>query len=316
VTAREPPHPLGWVPGLDVSYWQDSPRTNADDPDWQAVADAGFRYVAIKASEGASGVDSALEAHRKGARAAGLRVGYYHFCRPDDDAGDAYAEAKNFYRAAGDLGPDDLPPAVDIEVKGPVSGARCLAWTNDFAAACEELFGRKVISYAYPFFWHGLGVVPSGLIADRALWIAHYGVRSPITPAPWATWTFWQYSGDHGEPVPGMRVACDRNWFRGDEAALAAYVASTRLRLPPPPRVPPDVIELVDPFAGVPRDAAGVIRDVVGFDLGDYRAPDPAPAPCEPTPTVPETPTSKSGEHKFDFGQTEAMTASACERKG
>jgi hypothetical protein len=42
-------------------------------------------------------------------------------------------------------------------------------------------------------------------------------------PAPWATWTLWQYSAEGR--IAGVPGPLDLNRFRGDELALAAWLA-------------------------------------------------------------------------------------------
>ncbi len=65
-------------------------------------------------------------------------------------------------------------------------------------------------------------------LAEYPLWIASYGAQ-PAIPAPWQSWTFWQYDGNNGERMPNGGDA-DFNRFNGDEAAFEAFC-----RRDPPP---------------------------------------------------------------------------------
>lgn len=246
------------LPGVDVSYYQGV-------IDWPAVRAAGFLYACCKATEATRGVDPTYERNRKAARDAGLITGAYHFCRPDMDAGDAYDEAKNFVRVVSALEPDELPPCVDIEIgHATMKGSDVLKWTNDFIQAVESLFKRHSVVYAYPYFWPGQGVTPSGFTAARPLWLAHYTTGRPLVPAPWRGFTFWQYSGDHGLPVPGVKVACDRNVFAGDLQALRNFIDLSK---------PPSASVLKTPFEASewsPKPIEAVWKDITGNDWDSY----------------------------------------------
>jgi GH25 family lysozyme M1 (1,4-beta-N-acetylmuramidase) len=75
------------TPGIDVSHWQ-------GEIDWRKVAGAGKRFVFLKATDGHDFLDPTFFRNRTGARSNGLRVGAYHFARPDPSKGDAVEEAR------------------------------------------------------------------------------------------------------------------------------------------------------------------------------------------------------------------------------
>ena len=58
--------------GIDVSDWQGF-------IDYSQVAASGIQIVYIRSSEGFSYVDSQFENNYKNAKAAGLKVGFYHY---------------------------------------------------------------------------------------------------------------------------------------------------------------------------------------------------------------------------------------------
>ncbi|GAF06834.1 glycosyl hydrolase [Paenibacillus pini JCM 16418] len=96
--------------GIDVSHWQGT-------IDWKKVAAAGISFVFIKATQ--NSIDNNFLDYVKGAKAAGLLVGAYHYV--DDsviNADLARAAAQTFYKAiqaAGGVGTFDLPPVMDYE---------------------------------------------------------------------------------------------------------------------------------------------------------------------------------------------------------
>lgn len=225
------------VQGIDISKWQQR-------IDWPRVVSSGVRFVCVKATEGQSVVDGLFTTHRENVRKHGLVFGAYHFCRPDGDPQDAELEARHFFKVVGTLEAGDMPPAVDIEASA-LKGQALVDWTNAFSAECEKLFERRIVVYTYPFFFAGQHATPNGLIAERDLWVAHYGQYdrglAPIVPKPWTRWRLWQTHGDDGR-VDGVTGPCDRNVFAGDEAAFADWIDSRRigvsrvLDLPPDPR--------------------------------------------------------------------------------
>lgn len=94
---------------------------------------------------------------------------------------------------------DGLAPGVVAE-----RAAAFLHRVNDLAP------GHRVLVYTFPAFAEAGNC--AGL-ASWYLWIANYGVAAPQVPAPWKTWTFWQYTDS---PVDGDR-------FNGTEQQLLEF---------------------------------------------------------------------------------------------
>lgn len=173
---------LTLVPGrlLDVSNLQGL-------IDFEKVKAAGVDGVFVKVSEGADWADPKCLTNVKAARAAGLKVGGYHFLRPKPGRTGG-AEAKWFaerLRAAG-LGKGDLRPALDVEVTtlGP---ADTMAYVGQAVAALRAL-GHDPIIYTFPAFarW--------SRTFGCDLWIAHFDVKAPTIPEPWKGYVMWQHS--------------------------------------------------------------------------------------------------------------------------
>ena len=96
------------VQGVDVSHHQ-------GDIHWAALKSPRVRFAYIKATEGATFQDSAFATNWRGAAAAGIVPGAYHYftlCRSGAD------QAANFIATTGALAGSGLPPAVDLEFGG------------------------------------------------------------------------------------------------------------------------------------------------------------------------------------------------------
>ncbi|MCR8645236.1 glycoside hydrolase family 25 protein [Paenibacillus sp. N1-5-1-14] len=200
--------------GIDVSHYQGT-------IDWAKVRASGISFAFIKATEGTTYTDSKLAANLAGAKAAGIKVGAYHFCRAGIP-GDAEKEANYFIQVLNSLGGIakwDLPPALDIETTNNATNLTrtCQAWLSRVQAT----WNVQPLLYTYPYFAKSyldasLGNVP--------LWYANYGVNQPADVAGWTRWQFLQYS-DSGT-VPGIVGPVDMNEFDGSEDELMGYELS------------------------------------------------------------------------------------------
>lgn len=173
--------PSDWVRVLDVSHHQGA-------IDWAAVRRDGVAGAWIKASEGGDAQDSRFDENRKGAAAAGLRWGAYHFftfCRPAED------QAANFLGVLnGDAG--TLPPAVDVETGGNCaavpSPATLKTSLTTFMVQVEEALGRPLLVYVIPEQFGALfGDV--GLPA-RELWVRALFAKPKVDGGKFAAWQF------------------------------------------------------------------------------------------------------------------------------
>ena len=207
----------GFCDGLDLSAVQ-----RIDDAD--AVRAAGFLFAFVKATEGLRGRDPAYQRHADALRGAGLHVGAYGFAHVSQ--GQPRAQARHAYDVATADGRHVVRVAMDLEDCPPGTPWQAL---RDFAA---EYLDELRLTGGLPLFYlpgswlqhfPGMGV---------PMWIAQYRsttsawaptaeqVATKLTPA---SVEIWQYSGNAGYRVPGIPVDCDRNVFRGDEAALRAW---------------------------------------------------------------------------------------------
>lgn len=199
VVQRPPPEPSEGIEtrGIDVSHHQGV-------IDWTEVAASGVQFAFVKVSDGLHFRDPLGASNLSGARLAGVRVGAYHYLRLGDGAEQADAFLAAYARA-----PNDLPPVLDLEDDVLASAAPriALAWLRKV----EERIGVRPIVYTFPGFARWIAKAPE--LAAYPLWIAHWGVASPIVPAPWKAWTIWQHS--RKGRVPGIRGDVDLNRARG-----------------------------------------------------------------------------------------------------
>ena len=221
--------------GIDVS-------NNNGTVDWRRVRASGRRFAWVKASEGLTFDDAFLIPNVRAARAAGVRVGAYHFLRPMPGRS-AKAEAQHFIsrlRAAG-LGHGDLIPVVDVEVTAlsraglahaaaveEGSGFMGCAYHDDddrrieataatalaspssteryvatFVAEVRRQLGVRPLIYTFPSFMRWTST------HGCKLWIANFGVSRPTIPGPWSKYAVWQHSSS--AIVPGVGGHCDVN---------------------------------------------------------------------------------------------------------
>ena len=193
--------------GIDVSHHQGR-------IDWRRVAADDVVFAIIKATEGGDHVDDAFAENLRGARAAGLVVGAYHFftfCRPGAD------QAKNFISQVP-LGEQLLPPVVDIEFHGNCprrpSPDELNAELLAFLGPVEAAYGKPAILYitdeAAPIY--------SAHMPIRRRWLR--SLRGPLNEDDWV---YWQYL-DTGR-VDGIDGDVDLNVLKGGPAMLTELFA-------------------------------------------------------------------------------------------
>lgn len=168
----------GMLKGYDVYHGNDTSVH-------QKQKAAGSKFCFIKATEGLRFKDPVYNAHYDEAKTAGMIVGAYHFLKQQ---GDPIAQAEFFARNShSDL--DDLGPVLDWESDG-IEVDYALA----FLKRIEELTKKRAIVYGSPYFLSEFKL--SAEWKARPLWIANFGNAWPLVPAPWDSWTFWQYLDD------------------------------------------------------------------------------------------------------------------------
>jgi GH25 family lysozyme M1 (1,4-beta-N-acetylmuramidase) len=208
--------------GIDVSYWQST-------IDWDRVAGAGIEFAFLRVSDGLTHVDSQFARNWAEARRVGIRRGVYQYFRPNLDP---IAQANLLLERMGPLEPGDLPPVIDVEASGGLSASAVAARVRTWIDHIEARLGVTPIIYTGPYFWRDQVGGPT-FGREHPLWVAHYTTGCPLTPEPWARWSFHQYT-DSGR-VAGIGGNVDMNYFDGTEAELDALTFQGMSPPPPPP---------------------------------------------------------------------------------
>lgn len=199
------------VQGIDVSYFQ-------GDVNWKKVAGAGIQFAYIKATEGADRFDSEFRDNWRGAKAAGVARGAYHFmywCSP------AKGQAA-WFAAHVPQDSDALPPVLDVEWNGHsktcpnrISRKAALAKIRVMLDAMEAHTGKRPIIYTDPKFHAD---VLEGEFTDYQFWLRSTAAKPAVRYGS-RDWTFWQFTTTGR--VPGVAGAVDRNSFNGTSAEWA-----------------------------------------------------------------------------------------------
>jgi lysozyme len=210
------------VHGIDVSKWQ-------GEINWDAVRDAGTKFVFIKATEGGDHLDEKFFDNWRGARAAGIPRAAYHFvywCRP------GHEQAKWFTQHIPNDA-DALPPVLDVEWNGhsrtcprKISPEKARAKMRVMLEELEQLTGKRPIIYTDITFHKD--VIEGTSEFDRyPFWLRSVAAppRDRYTNRPWS---FWQYTTTGR--VPGVRGGVDRNVFAGTEAEWRKFLRANGTR--------------------------------------------------------------------------------------
>ena len=197
--------------GCDLSHYQGS-------VDFAKLKAAGVEFVIIKATEGSTIVDATFSQFWAAAKAAGIPRSAYHFFRPKSDL---QGQIDNFVNTVGQLQAGDLPPVIDVEVPDDwtqLTVAQRDAMVESWLVAVEAKLGVRPIIYIN----NPVAITTMGSPAyfkNYLLWIAHYTSHpAPSIPAPWTTWTIWQYT--ETGTIDGVSGQVDLNRFNGSLADL------------------------------------------------------------------------------------------------
>lgn len=207
-----------WVWGLDVSHYQGTVH-------WASVAQKGYKFAFIKATEGDTWTDPRFRTNWRGAKAAGLVRGAYHYYEPGRDP---QQQAEHFlstvWPGSGQplLAPGDLPPVLDIETTGGWSSEEVVREIQGWLSLVQQRTLRIPILYTNRGFWDGLRTLQ---FSGYPLWVAEYGAAAPSPlPAGWQQWSFWQHS--QTGRIQGIQGDVDLNLFRGSLQDLQQMASS------------------------------------------------------------------------------------------
>ncbi|MGN0214037.1 MAG: glycoside hydrolase family 25 protein [Muribaculaceae bacterium] len=194
--------PKATIHGIDIS------RHNGK-IDWEKVKKnhPEIKFVYIKATEGATWVDSNYKQNFKNARKKGLKVGSYHFFNYRVSAREQF----NNFIATININNQDLIPMVDFEKYGSEKNARnAVASLKEFCQLVKDHFGVS------PMIYTNERIYNQHLWKDFKkyhLFIANYKERSPQLKDD-ARYTIWQFS-ERGR-IAGIKENVDLNRFHPD----------------------------------------------------------------------------------------------------
>ena len=144
--------------GIDVSEYQGYINYNS-------VRDAGIDIVYIRTSEGTNFIDPYFRENYNNAKAAGLKVGFYHYVTSRSTQ-EAIEEADYFASVINGTSPDCLL-AMDFEYFGGLSNSEVNAISIAFLQRLEEVTGKKAIVYSDAY---NAGNVFDSSLSSYPLW--------------------------------------------------------------------------------------------------------------------------------------------------
>jgi len=217
---------LATVRGIDVASFQ---HPNGAAISWASVARAGYKFAAVKTTEGNYYINPYAIRDVVSAMSAGLYATLYHFAIPNLTSGAVQAQfavKSSKYRSGGRA----LPLMLDIEYDPYVStdhtnecyGLSTTAmrtWISSFVSTARSLTGQYPVIYTTANWWDTCTGSSTAFGADP-MWVAAYGVSSPPMPAGWKAYTFWQYSS--GGTVAGVVTTggTDLSYFNAGQVGL------------------------------------------------------------------------------------------------
>ena len=188
--------------------------------DWEMVKDKGsinkrpVTFVFIKASEGKSFIDKRFKKNYQAARKEGILCGAYHFYRPEVNS---LHQFNNFKKVAR-LQKGDLPPVLDVEVRGDLSFSRYVEGITNLLKLMENHYGVKPILYTSPNLYMPLSRYKE--IKRYPLWLSAFDTKTANRYHH--LYHFLQYS-EKGK-VAGIKQHVDLNGFKGNKLQLQELV--------------------------------------------------------------------------------------------
>lgn len=176
--------------------------------DWQQFStDPNIGFVYMKSTEGAGFFDSSYEYNISEARRHGIKVGTYHFFRPNVSAREQFANFSQHF----DPKKQDLLPVVDVETapRG-MSITRFQDVLEDFCIMIEKEYGRRPMIYTGRNFYDKW--ISGGRFSKYKFWIATYSEIQPVLRND-DDYLIWQYTSTGR--ARGVKGNIDKNKFVG-----------------------------------------------------------------------------------------------------
>ena len=186
------------IHGIDLSHYQGNVF-------WETIGTSKMAYVYLKASEGGSRIDSKYKQNIDLAHRYGLKVGSYHFYRPNIPQ---QTQLENF-KTQCRPGDQDLIPMVDVETR---SGLSVEAFQDSlflFLHLMEKAYKQKPLIYTGANFYDRYLL---GELHDYKVMIAQYTERIPVLKDD-LDFVLWQYTGKGR--INGINGYVDKSRFMG-----------------------------------------------------------------------------------------------------
>lgn len=191
--------------GIDVSNWQGF-------IDYTEVRNTGIDIVYIKASQGSNIKDHYFETNYQNAKAAGLKVGFYHFLTATTE--EEAVEEANFFASVITGKTPDCKLVLDYEIFGGADVTTINQIAETFMSTVQEITGKEIILYSD--LSNAQDVFGTDLAEKYELWIAYYGNYNNLShyQTNWTEYIGVQFS-DTGN-IDGISGDVDRDLFTVD----------------------------------------------------------------------------------------------------
>lgn len=186
--------------GIDVSEFQ-------GDIDFDRVRQDGIEAVYIRAGVGSDYTDAYFDENYDKAKAAGLKVGLYHYVTARSvDEGRRQARFFASLAAGREL---ELRLAMDFEYFGSLSVREINQISKVYLEELTALTEKEAVIYSDTS--NAIRVFDIELARKYPLWVAQYGADEPSDNGKWDSWVGFQYS-DVGR-VSGIYGNVDSDLF-------------------------------------------------------------------------------------------------------
>lgn len=185
--------------GIDISEFQ-------GEIDFEEVRRSGIDAVYIRAGAGEY-TDEYFAENYERARAAGLKIGFYHYVTARS-VEEGRRQARFFASLAAGREPD-MRLAMDFEYFGSLSVSQINAISEAYLDELTALARREAVIYSD--LSNARNIFSRALAEKYPLWAAQYGADEPSANGKWREWVGFQYT-DEGR-VGGIYGNVDRNIF-------------------------------------------------------------------------------------------------------
>ena len=151
------------IHGVDISHYQD----NDSKIDWSSVSqntNPQITFAYIRTTMGKDGKDKAFEYNFKEAQKHGIKVGVYHYYRPNERAVEQF---DNFLKNTPQIG--DMPPVLDIEEMSELGAVKLRQELVKFLQLVKSKYGINPIIYAHQRFYN---TYLRNRFSEYKIWIA------------------------------------------------------------------------------------------------------------------------------------------------